>query len=199
MYLSHKPPCNKTYFNYASYMNTRNCEQQICKIVSAIENGTILPHFLTHGGVINGPVTLTDSVTITGGLHVDGALSFSGDTYFSSLRSETLELYGPAPKLVVDTSAATPPTLTSLVTIVNPVIEGSDMCGSIAYDSWDASATLTVTYSGAAVVAPLVHITGVGTEGSIQMDTSDGNGFSLTNFGAALGGGAVNYLVIRRA
>jgi len=202
MYSSSNPPCNKTYFNYASYMSTRNCEQQICKIVSDIENGNILPHFLAHGGVIGGPVTLTDSLTVTGSLHVDGTLSFSGATLFTDLKSKTLELYGDEQRLTINTVGMSSPTLTVTVgTINDPTVDGSNVTGVIGYTQWDINAILEVRLSGTYASIPLVFLTGSG-EGVLVTHQATINTAGTVHFilmsNDNITSGSIQYLVVDR-
>ena len=202
MYSSSNPPCNKTYFNYASYMSTRNCEQQICKIVSDIENGNILPHFLTHGGVIGGPVTLTDSVTITGSLHVDGTLTFSGETFFANLKSKTFELHSDEQRLTINTDGASSPTVSVAIgTINDPTVDGSDVTGTINYTQWDLNAILEVQLSGIYTSVPLVFLTGSG-QGVLITHQATINTAGTVNFqlmsNASITSGSIQYLVVDR-
>ena len=159
------PPCSNTYFNYASYMSTRNCEQQICKIVSDIENGTILPHFLANGGTINGDVTITESLTIYGTLQVDGPFTYNGETTFSDVKCDTVELRGDDQRLTINTDGMSSPILEVVAlpagTLSDPAVVGSDVCGTISYSQWDTNKILQVQLSGTYTSVPLVFLTGM--------------------------------------
>ncbi len=61
--------CKQTYYNNGSYLRARSNEKAICELISAIENGTVIPSIVNGG-------TFLDSITINGDLVVNGSISY---------------------------------------------------------------------------------------------------------------------------
>lgn len=88
------PICRQTYFNYGSYLRARDNEKQLCTVITEIENGTIVPYIVSHGGDINGNLTVKGSLTVTGNFVVNGSITYAGDIVLGSTCSDTIAIKG---------------------------------------------------------------------------------------------------------
>lgn len=61
--------CKQTYYNNGSYLRARSNEKAICELITAIENGTVIPSIVNGG-------TFKDSIIINGDLVVNGSISY---------------------------------------------------------------------------------------------------------------------------
>jgi hypothetical protein len=88
------PICRQTYFNYGSYLRARDNEKQLCTVITEIENGTIVPYIVSHGGDINGNLTVKGNLTVTGNFVVNGSITYAGDIVLGSTCSDTIAIKG---------------------------------------------------------------------------------------------------------
>ena len=88
------PICRQTYFNYGSYLRARDNEKQLCTVITEIENGTIVPYIVSHGGDINGNLTVKGNLTVTGNFVVNGSITYAGDIVLGSTCSDTITIKG---------------------------------------------------------------------------------------------------------
>jgi hypothetical protein len=61
--------CKQTYYNNGSYLRARSNEKAICDLITAIENGTVIPSIVNGG-------TFLDSIIINGDLTVNGTVNY---------------------------------------------------------------------------------------------------------------------------
>ena len=88
------PICRQTYFNQGSYLRARDNEKQICNVITEIENGTIIPYIVSHGGEIDGNLTVKGNLTVTGNLNVNGNLSYAGNISLGNSCSDIITVGG---------------------------------------------------------------------------------------------------------
>ena len=88
------PICRQTYFNQGSYLRARDNEKQLCNVITEIENGTIIPYIVSHGGEIDGNLTVKGDLTVTGNLNVNGNLSYAGNISLGNSCSDIITVGG---------------------------------------------------------------------------------------------------------
>lgn len=118
------PICRQTYFNQGSYLRARDNEKQICNVITEIENGTIIPYIVSHGGEIDGNLTVKGNLTVTGNLNVNGNLSYAGNISLGNSCSDIITVGG--------TSTFTCPATFSDVDINGGTIDGTTIGGTAA-------------------------------------------------------------------
>jgi hypothetical protein len=220
------PICRQTYFNQGSYLRARDNEKQICNVITEIQNGTIIPYIVSHGGVINGNLTVKGDVTVTGNLNVNGNLSYAGNISLGNSCSDIIAVGGTATfscpttfnnnltitqsnsaadqsNLIIqsDAVAAVVPTVTGVgVTTVTLIGRSSNTCGTISYIALTNLGTITLSFADAKPVTPVVQITlesVTNTHESIHLTSVVAStSFTVTNTGLDNTAGIIHYFVV---
>lgn len=153
---------------------------------------------------LQGPVTLSQLLTVTNGINVTGNLAvggvLTGNTVNARILSASSSL-GIGGHII--SSGATPsvgggPALGSNGTVS---ISGNDIAGTISINTGagaGAGTLASVTFKSLYSAAPKVVITPVGASGSYYISSTSANGFAVAvSSGLAPGGYRINYIVVQ--